>query len=242
MSAERSGVPLADSASVAMHVHDVHKSYRHANVEVHALRGATLSVPRGRLVALKGRSGAGKSTLLNLIAGLHRADHGHIFVDGRDITAASDNDLIRLRRDTVGVIYQDFALLPLLTAEENVGVPLRITRTAPVERDARVAELLERMGLSKHAKQRPDELSGGEQQRVAVARALANQPRMLLADEPTAQLDSETGARIMTLLHELVQERGMTALVATHDPMLQRIADSVLHLTDGVVTETAMVA
>jgi putative ABC transport system ATP-binding protein len=220
-------------------VEDVHKTYgRGGPHEVHALRGVDLVVPSGRLVALTGRSGAGKSTLLSLVAGLRRADAGRIVVAGTDVTAADDSRLVALRRDVVGVIYQDFSLLPLLTAEENVGVPMRITRTDRRRRDARVAELLERVGLSGHARQRPDELSGGQQQRVAVARALANRPQVLLADEPTAQLDSETGVRIMELLGEVVASEGVTALVATHDPLIEEVADAVWHLEDGVVTET----
>ena len=225
-------------ADAGIRVEGVHKTYGHGELAVHALRGVDLVVPAGRLVALTGRSGAGKSTLLRLVAGLDRADAGRIVVAGTDVTAADDRALVALRRDVVGVIYQDFALLPLLTAEENVGVPMRITRTDPRRRDARVAELLERVGLTGHARQRPDEMSGGQQQRVAIARALANSPQVLLADEPTAQLDSETGARIMELLGEVVRDEGVTALVATHDPMIEEMADSVWHLEDGVVLES----
>jgi putative ABC transport system ATP-binding protein len=149
------------------------------------------------------------------------------------VTAASESELTGLRREKLGVIYQDFALLPLLTAEENVGLPLRIARVDPKERDAVVAELLERVGLAGHSRQRPDELSGGQQQRVAIARALANRPRVLLADEPTGQLDSETGAAVMQLLRQLVTEEGATAIVATHDPSVEAVADTVVHLADG---------
>jgi putative ABC transport system ATP-binding protein len=217
----------------------VHKTYGQGTNAVHALRGLDLVVPGGRLVALTGRSGAGKSTLLSLIAGLKRADEGRILVGDTDVTAATEKGLVALRRDVVGVIYQDFSLLPLLTAEENVGVPMRIRRMDPRRRDQRVAELLDRVGLTGHARQRPDEMSGGQQQRVAIARALANEPRVLLADEPTAQLDSETGIRIMELLSEVVTLEGVTALVATHDPLIEEMADAVWHLEDGVVTETA---
>jgi putative ABC transport system ATP-binding protein len=223
-------------------VEDVTKTYRRGKGEVQALRGASLHAQPGRLTVLKGRSGAGKTTLLNLLAGLDRADAGSITVAGTDVTAASDDTLVRLRRETVSMIYQHFALLPLLTAEENVGVPLRITRASRRERDARVAELVDQVGLTKHAAQRPAELSGGQLQRVAIARALVTDPEVLLADEPTAQLDSHTGTAIMELLHRLVTERGMTALVATHDPMIESLADAVLHLDDGVVLEHATVA
>ena len=225
-------------AGTGISLSGVEKTYGQGPNAVHALRGVDLVVPGGQVVALTGRSGAGKSTLLNLIAGLRRADAGRILVGDTDVTAADERELIALRRDVVGVIYQDFSLLPLLTAEENVGVPMRIKRMDPRLRDERVGELLDHVGLSGHARQRPDEMSGGQQQRVAIARALANQPRVLLADEPTAQLDSETGVRIMKLLHDVVTEDGVTALVATHDPMIEEMADSVWHLEDGVVTES----
>jgi putative ABC transport system ATP-binding protein len=220
----------------------VHKTYRHGGADVHALRGADLEVEAGQMLALTGRSGSGKTTILNLIAGLLRADQGTIEVDGLVVTAASESELIGLRRDRLGVIYQDFALLPLLTAEENVGLPLRIARVDPKERDVVVAELLERVGLSGHTRQRPDELSGGQQQRVAIARALANRPMVLLADEPTGQLDSETGAAVMQLLRQLVTEEGATAIVATHDPSVEAVADTVVHLADGMLAGTAPAA
>ncbi|HEX6148759.1 ABC transporter ATP-binding protein [Nocardioides sp.] len=220
----------------------VHKTYRHGGADVHALRGADLEVPEGQMLALTGRSGSGKTTIMNLIAGLLSADSGTIEVDGLDVTAAAEPQLIGLRRDRLGVIYQDFALLPLLSAEENVGLPLRIARVDPKQRDAVVAELLERVGLAGHARQRPDELSGGQQQRVAIARALANRPRVLLADEPTGQLDSETGAAVMQLLRQLVSEQGATAIVATHDPSVEAVADAVVHLADGMLTGASAAA
>ena len=225
--------------SPMIHVRDVHKSYHHGGRDVHALRGVDLDVAPGQLVVLTGRSGAGKTTLLSLLAGLRRPDHGTIEVAGRRVTDADETALVELRRTTVGVVYQDFALLPLLTAEENVGLPLRITGVDPATRDATVAGLLDRVGLAAHAGQRPDEMSGGQQQRVAIARALAIEPRVLLADEPTAQLDSETGAQVMELLRGLVTEQGTTALVATHDPAIEGFADRVVHLDDGRVEEQA---
>jgi putative ABC transport system ATP-binding protein len=222
-----------------IHLSDLHKTYHREGGDVHALRGVELDVAPGQLVVLTGRSGAGKTTLLNLVAGLRRADRGSITVDGLAVTDASEAELVELRRRTVGVIHQDFALLPLLTAEENVGLPLRISRTDPAARDATVAELLARVGLASHVRQRPDEMSGGQQQRVAIARALAIQPKVLLADEPTAQLDSETGAQVMDLLRTLVSEAGTTAIVATHDPTVEPFADTVVHLEDGRLTATA---
>ena len=225
-----------------IHVRDLHKTYRHGGRDVHALRGLDLDIEAGRLDVLTGRSGAGKTTLLTLLSGLRRADQGIVEIDGQVVTDADEDALVELRRGIVGMVHQDFALLPLLTAEENVGLPLRLTRTDPAARDARVAELLERVGLASHARQRPDEMSGGQQQRVAIARALATRPTVLLADEPTAQLDSETGAQVMALLRTLVAEEGTTALVATHDQVVEGFADTVIHLNDGRLTETATAA
>ena len=213
----------------------VHKTYGAGATAVHALRGVDLEVAPGELVVLSGRSGAGKTTLLGLLAGFLSADEGTVRVAGTDLGTAGAAETARLRRETVGVIQQDLALLPMLTAAENVEVPLRIVRADPARRDARVDDLLERVGLAGHARQRPDEMSGGQQQRVAIARALANGPALLLADEPTAQLDSETAARVMDLLRELVEEQGLAVLVATHDPAVEAAGDRVVHLQDGQV-------
>ncbi|BCL17766.1 ABC transporter ATP-binding protein [Micromonospora sagamiensis] len=200
---------------------------------VHALRDVSFTAGRGELVAVRGRSGAGKTTLLNLVGGLDRPTAGRIRVAGRDVTAASRRELLALRRDTVGFVFQSFGLIPILSAAENVGLPLRLAKVPAAERDQRVAVLLELVGLGGHARQRPYEMSGGQQQRVALARALANDPALLIADEPTGQLDSETGQAVMDLLRALVRTRGMTALVATHDPALVEAADRVVTLRDG---------
>jgi putative ABC transport system ATP-binding protein len=193
----------------------------------------SLRAGEGELVAVRGRSGAGKTTLLNLIGGLDRPSAGRITVAGHEVTAADERELVALRRDTIGFVFQSFGLIPILSAAENVGVPLRLARRPAAERDERVAVLLELVGLGEHAAQRPYELSGGQQQRVAVARALANDPRLLIADEPTGQLDSDTGQAIMDLLRAVVDSRGTTALVATHDAALIDRADRVLTLRDG---------
>jgi putative ABC transport system ATP-binding protein len=193
----------------------------------------SLRAGEGELVAVRGRSGAGKTTLLNLIGGLDRPSAGRITVAGHEVTAADERELVALRRDTIGYVFQSFGLIPILSAAENVGVPLRLARRPAAERDERVAVLLELVGLGEHAAQRPYELSGGQQQRVAVARALANDPRLLIADEPTGQLDSDTGQAIMDLLRAVVDSRGTTALVATHDAALIDRADRVLTLRDG---------
>jgi putative ABC transport system ATP-binding protein len=197
---------------------------------VHAVAGVSFTAAKGELVAVRGRSGAGKTTLLNLVGGLDRPTGGRIEVAGQDLTAAPERDLVELRRSTVGFVFQSFGLIPILSAAENVSVPLRLARRPAAERDERVALLLELVGLGAHAAQRPYELSGGQQQRVAVARALANDPALLIADEPTGQLDSETGRSIMDLLRAVVDARGMTALVATHDAALIDRADRVLTL------------
>ncbi|MGC4805574.1 ABC transporter ATP-binding protein [Micromonospora sp. DT233] len=200
---------------------------------VHAVRDVSFAAARGELVAVRGRSGSGKTTLLNLVGGLDRPDSGQVRVAGHDLGAAGERELLRLRRGTIGFVFQTFGLIPILSAAENIGVPLRLAKVPAAEREERVATLLELVGLGEHAAQRPYELSGGQQQRVAVARALANEPDLLIADEPTGQLDSETGRSIMDLLRAVVHARGMTALVATHDPALIDLADRTLTMRDG---------
>jgi putative ABC transport system ATP-binding protein len=206
---------------------------------VHALAGVSFTAAQGELVAVRGRSGAGKTTLLNLIGGLDHPTAGTITVAGREVTAAAENELLGLRRDVIGFVFQSFGLIPILTAAENVSVPMRLAGRPAADRDERVAVLLELVGLGAQARQRPGELSGGQQQRVAVARALANDPQLLIADEPTGQLDSDTGRDIMNLIRAVVDARGMTALVATHDPTLIDLADRVLTLRDGRLTDQA---
>ncbi|MGC5317793.1 ABC transporter ATP-binding protein [Micromonospora arida] len=218
-------------------VSGVSRTFGRGEHAVHAVRDVSFTANRGELVAIRGRSGAGKTTLLNLIGGLDRPDSGQVVVAGHEVTSAGEAELLRLRRGTVGFVFQTFGLVPILSAAENVGVPLRLAQVPAAEREERVAVLLELVGLGGHAAQRPYELSGGQQQRVAVARALANEPDLLIADEPTGQLDSETGRSIMDLLRAVVHARGMTALVATHDPALIDLADRVLVLRDGRLVE-----
>lgn len=200
---------------------------------VHALRSVSLELSAGEMVALVGRSGSGKTSLLNIIGGLDRPDEGEVVIDGRKLNDLSEAARQRLRREQVGFVFQSFGLLPFLSARENVGVPLRMQRWRARAREARVAELLTTVGLTDHTEHRPPELSGGQQQRVAIARALAPKPQVLLADEPTGQLDSETGQQVIALLQRLVHESGSAALVATHDPALVSYADRVLYLRDG---------
>lgn len=176
-----------------------------------------LRADRGELVVVRGASGSGKTSLLRLLAGLERPDRGTVAVDGTTLADRSEDELRALRRDRLAIVFQDFSLLPVLTAAENVEVPLRIRRTDPAERDAMVAEALELVGLTGHEHQRPDELSGGQQQRVGIARAVVGRPGLLLADEPTAQLDSATAAGIVDLVVGLVRDTGLAAVVTTSD-------------------------
>jgi putative ABC transport system ATP-binding protein len=220
------GDPMVEAAGLS-------RDYSAGEEVVHALRSVDLAVARGELLAVRGRSGSGKTTLLNLLGGLDRPTDGRVVVDGHDVTSMGERELVDLRRRTVAFIFQSFGLVPILNAAENVEVPLRLVRADPDERDRRVADVLELVGLAERARHRPYELSGGEQQRVAIARALANSPRLLLADEPTGQLDSETGHGIMLLLRSVVRSEGVTAIVATHDPMMLDVADRVVELRDG---------
>ncbi|HYM82698.1 MAG TPA: ABC transporter ATP-binding protein, partial [Candidatus Dormibacteraeota bacterium] len=192
------------------------REFRSGDVVVRALGGVDVEIAPGELLAVRGRSGSGKTTLLNLLGGLDRPTAGSVVVDGRDLATLSEAELVELRRRTVAFVFQTFGLLPILSAAENVEVPLRLVRAEPSARDARVTELLDLVGLGGRAGHRPHELSGGEQQRVAIARSLANRPRVLFADEPTGQLDSETGHPIMRLLRSVVDREGIAAVVATH--------------------------
>lgn len=225
------------SSDILVRVEKVSRTYGTGERAVHALRDVSFTATRGELVAIRGRSGAGKTTLLNIIGGLDRPTSGRAVVAGHDMSAAGERQLLRLRRDEIGFVFQSFGLIPILSAAENVGVPMRLAKVPAAEREERVAVLLELVGLGPHAAQRPYELSGGQQQRVAIARALANDPQLLIADEPTGQLDSETSRSIMDLLRAVVHARGMTALVATHDPALLDLADRVLSLRDGHLME-----
>jgi putative ABC transport system ATP-binding protein len=220
-------------------VERVSRTFGTGPAAVQALREVSCTAGRGELVAVSGRSGAGKTTLLNIVGGLDRPTSGRVVVAGQDVTAAHEPEQLSLRRRTIGFVVQTFGLIPVLSAAENVSVPLRLAGVPVAEREQRVAVLLEMVGLGGQANQRPYELSGGQQQRVAIARALANDPALLLADEPTGQLDSETGRLVMDLLRSVVHARGMTALVATHDPALIDLADRRLTLRDGHLVEPA---
>jgi putative ABC transport system ATP-binding protein len=221
---------------VMVAVDGVSRTYGSGHTAVHALRGVSFAIDCGQLVALRGRSGSGKTTLLNIIGGLDEPTAGRVWLDGREVNRMTERERLALRRERVAFIFQSFGLVPMLSAAENVGIPLRIAGARPSERRERVAAMLALTGLSSHAAHRPDELSGGQQQRVAIARALAGRPALLIADEPTSQLDLETGRQIMELLLSVVRSEGVTALVATHDEALVDLADKVISLGDGSVT------
>lgn len=214
-------------------VENVTRRYGSGHARVTALDDVSFTIGRGRLVALVGRSGSGKTTLLNCIGGLDRPSEGRIVIDDISVTQLTERKRTALRRDTVAFVFQTFGLVPMLSAAENVGLPMRLRNTRTSARDQRVQELLDLVGLAKHMHQRPAELSGGQQQRVAIARALANEPRLLIADEPTGQLDAETGNAVMALLAQVVRDQGMTAIISTHDQGLIDMADAEVRLSDG---------
>jgi len=210
------------------------RSFGSGATAVQALRGVDLEVVEGRMVAIMGPSGSGKSTLLHILGALDRPDAGSVAIDGERYDNLSDRELTRLRGDVFGFVFQFFNLLPTLTAAENVLVPALVNGERPANYADRVAELLDRVGLGDRATHLPTELSGGEQQRVAIARALLRRPRLVLADEPTGNLDSSAGATVMGLLRAVVDE-GQTVVMVTHDPGAAALADRVVFLRDGVV-------
>ena len=224
----------AHTNGIAIRAENLRRHYTMGQTVVAALDGVSLQVRAGEFIALLGSSGSGKSTLLNLIAGLDRPTGGNIFVNSRDLGAMSSEDLARHRRGTVGMVFQAFNLMPRMTLEENVELPLRLAEVDRAERAARVREALERVGLAARRSHRPSELSGGEQQRAALARALVNRPAILLADEPTGNLDSRNGNEIMRLISELNSSLAMTVVLVTHERALaERHAQRTVFLADG---------
>jgi putative ABC transport system ATP-binding protein len=206
-------------------------------VETQALRGVSLSIESGEFTALVGPSGSGKTTLLQLIGCLDQPTSGKVFVAGKDVTKLNRNQRADMRRGTIGFIFQFFALIPTLSAYENVEMPLLLEGISSTERRQRVTQLLEAVGLADRAHHRPDQLSGGEQQRVAVARALSTKPSLILADEPTANLDTANGKQVMETMTRLNQETGVTFIFATHDPRVIQYARRIITLRDGLVDE-----
>jgi len=221
-------------AQPAVHLDHISRHYIMGETSVRAVDDVSLSVLTGEFLALLGSSGSGKSTLLNLMAGLDRPTSGAIVSNGKNLATLSQLELARYRRDTIGMIFQSFNLLPRMTLEENVELPLRLAEVDRSERAGRVREALERVRLTHRLGHRPTELSGGEQQRVAIARALVNRPKILLADEPTGNLDTATGEAILSLLRELQRQLGMTIVMVTHErPLAERYADRLATMGDG---------
>jgi lipoprotein-releasing system ATP-binding protein len=211
----------------------LNKRYRVGAQDIHVLRDLDLVVERGEMVAIVGASGVGKSTLLHLLGGLDRADSGHITVDGHDLGAMADQARVAFRNAQVGFVFQFHHLLPEFSALENAEMPIRIARRSPAEARATASALLGRVGLAERLDHRPSMLSGGEQQRVAVARALVMQPALVLADEPTGDLDETTGDALHDLFREMHRERGLTSVIATHNPRLAASCDRILRLEAG---------
>jgi putative ABC transport system ATP-binding protein len=216
---------------------DVTRRYGEGDAAVDALRGVSLDVPAGQFAAVMGPSGSGKSTLMHILAGLDRPTSGSVSIDGTEITELNDKRLTLLRRHNIGFIFQFFNLLPTLTAEENILLPLQIAGTKPEHEW--VESVIERVGLGDRRRHRPAELSGGQQQRVAIARALVSRPTVIFADEPTGNLDSATGAEILTVLREAVDTYQQTTLMVTHDAGAAAIADRALFLADGLIVRDA---
>ncbi len=223
-----------DATEAAVRTHNVARHYRMGDSVIRAVDGVSLEVSRGEFVALLGSSGSGKSTLLNLLAGLDHPTSGTIVAAGRDLGKLTREELAAYRRHQVGMVFQAFNLVPRMKLEENVELPLRFAEVERSERARRVREALERVGLLHRLGHRPSELSGGEQQRAALARALVNRPSILLADEPTGNLDSRTGEEILNLIAELNRTLGMTVVMVTHErPLAERYAQRILQMADG---------
>jgi len=216
-----------------VHVKDVTRTYNTGKGEVHALRGINLGLEPGRLIALRGRSGSGKTTLLNLMGGLDKPTEGKVVLFDRDISDLSEKELTEIRRHEIGFIFQSFALMPIYSALENVELPLHIMRIAARERAKRAKECLDRVGLGKRMTHRILEMSGGEQQRVAIARAIVHRPKVIFADEPTGELDTATGLRILKLFRDIVLEQNVTICLTTHDPAVMEFCDITYAIQDG---------
>ncbi len=216
---------------------DVTKKYKIGEVETNALKGVSLTIESGEFAALVGPSGSGKTTLLQLIGCLDQPNSGQVVINGQEATSLNRNKRADLRKEEIGFVFQFFALIPTLTAYENVEMPLLLNGTSPAERKKRVTQLLESIGMTDRAHHRPDQLSGGQQQRVAVARALATNPKIILADEPTANLDTENGKQVMEIMKKLNEETGVTFVFATHDPRVFNYAKRIVTLQDGLIVK-----
>ncbi len=217
---------------------DLSRIFGSGETAVTAVNAVNLEVPQGELMAVVGRSGSGKTTLLNLLSGLDRPTNGKVIFQGRDLTTFSESDLVELRRHKIGFVFQSFGLMPLLSAQENVELPLHISGVSWRERRRRAMASLDLVGLGSRARHRPYELSGGEQQRVSIARALVTGPEAIFADEPTGELDTTTALSIGSILKDVVKESKATIIIATHDLTLAGICDSVIQIADGALGES----
>jgi putative ABC transport system ATP-binding protein len=238
VAAEEIGVTASAGTTLngtAVAARDLERQYGEGATAVHALRGVSLDVARGNLVAVMGPSGSGKSTLMHILAGLDKPTGGTVTIAGTEITGLDDADMTRLRRDHIGFVFQFFNLLPMLTAEENVLLPLSIAGEKP-DPDW-LEELMAKTGLSDRRTHRPSELSGGQQQRVAIARALVTKPTILFADEPTGNLDSKTGGEILDLLRDSARDYNQTIVMVTHEARAAAIADRIMFLADGLIVK-----
>jgi putative ABC transport system ATP-binding protein len=215
---------------------NLRKSYILGEVKVEALRGINMQIKRGEMISIMGPSGCGKTTLLNIIGSLDYPTSGKIILEGKDISDATERELTRIRRKSVGFVFQFYNLLPVLSALENVELPMLIAGVPKEERNKRALELLEKVDLSKRKNHKPDELSGGERQRVAIARSLANNPAILLADEPTGDLDTETGISVLKLLKEVNRTENQTLVLVTHDDSIAKQAGRIFHIKDGMIS------
>lgn len=222
-------------AKTIIDAHNVSKTFNPNTVPVHAVQNVHVHIEEGEFVALVGPSGSGKSTFLNMIGGLDEPTKGSVFIDGVEITSLSENKLIDFRLHNIGFVFQAFNLIPVLTAKENVGFVLQLQHMSKKEREKRVLELLEEVDLEDKINSKPGELSGGQQQRVAVARALASKPKIILADEPTANLDSKSAANLLDIMARLNKEENITFLFSTHDQRVIKKARRVITLVDGKI-------
>lgn len=223
---------------MAVRVEDVKKVYRIGKIAVNALRGVNMEINKGEVVAIMGPSGSGKSSLLNLIGTLDQPTEGKVYVDETDISEVSERERTQLRRNKIGFIFQFYNLIPVLTAYENVELPMVIAGKPKKSMKPRIEHLLKMVGLTDRAHHRPDELSGGEQQRIAIIRALANAPSILLADEPTGDLDTKTASEVMRYLLESSKQENVTVILVTHDPNVAKMANRIFRMQDGVIKDT----
>lgn len=226
---------MEEKSQVVIRVKDLYKIYRVGEGKVRALDGVNFSIYKGEFCAIVGTSGSGKSTLLNMLAGLEKPTKGEIVIAGEHMEKKNENQLVAFRREHIGFIFQSFNLMPMLTAVENVALPLTFQGMDKTERNKKAEEVLKLVGLSKHKKHKPLQMSGGQQQRVGIARALVVSPEIIFADEPTGNLDSKTSAEVMRLMKRIIREQNQTLIMVTHDDHLAEYADRIFRISDGKI-------